>query len=135
MTVSVPTFVEKRKEQIVVKNLTSSDIELLKTKDPFMYYSIPAARNAIMQGKNVVPSRLNVDATSNSMASDKESSTQPAPKLSNVTRQCRISTECHPDLLLEEIICDPDLVAAMSRSSELDDLDSCFLTLLQKMPH
>ncbi|KAL7474666.1 hypothetical protein ACHAW6_000630 [Cyclotella cf. meneghiniana] len=134
-TVSVPTFVEKRKEHIVLKNLTSSEIELLKTKDPFMYYSIPAARNAIMQGKDVVPSRLYVDVPSNSMASDKKHSTRQAPKRNNVTRLSRMSTECHPDLLLEEILCNPDLVAAMSRSSDLDDIEGCFLSLLLKMSH
>ena len=119
MTVSVPTFAEKRKKHIEVNDLTSSDIELLKMNDPFMYYSIPAVRKATLQGKKVVPFLLKFDSPSNSMALHEESSSQ-GPKKTKVTRQSRISTECYPDFKVEEIICDPGFVAAMSKPSELE---------------
>jgi hypothetical protein len=97
-----------------------------------MYYSIPAARNAAMKGKEVDPSVLHADAPSS--ASDKETRTGKTPKIScKVRRQRRVSTECHPDLLLDQILCDSDLIAAASMPSEDEDLDDYFLSFLEKM--
>lgn len=134
MTVSVPTFVQKADEQTEVTNLKSSDIASLKANDPFMYYSIPAARNAAMKGKEVDPSLFHVDVHSSCVASNTEGHARKAPKIScKVTRQRRVSTECHPNLLWDDTLCDPDFVEALSRPSEYDDLDDYFNSLLAKI--
>jgi hypothetical protein len=113
LTVSVPTFVERPVEQLEVSNLTSSDLASLKRNDAFMYYSIPTARAAAMHGKDVDPSLLRVDASTSSPSSEEETTSRKARKVSRkVTRQRRVSTECHPDLMLEELFSDPEFVAA-----------------------
>ena len=134
MTFSVPTFVQKAEEQIEVTNLKSSDIASLKANDPFMYYSIPAARNAAMKGKEVDLSLFHVDAPSSCVAANTEGRTRKVPKIScKVTRQRRVSTECHPNLLWDDILRDPDFVEALSMPSEYDDLDEYFNSLLAKV--
>ncbi|KAL3798837.1 hypothetical protein HJC23_004625 [Cyclotella cryptica] len=134
MTISVPTFVEKAEAQIEVTSLNASDIASLKAYDPFMYYSIPAARNAAMKGKEVEPSLFHADAPSSCVSSNTEVRSRKAPKIScQVTRQRRVSTECHPDLLWGDMSRDPDFVEAMSRPSEYDyDFDDYFSSLLAK---
>jgi hypothetical protein len=113
LTVSVPTFVERPVEQLEVSNLTSSDLASLKRNDAFMYYSIPTARAAAMHGEDVDPSLLRVDASTSSPSSEEETTSRKARKVSRkVTRQRRVSTECHPDLMLEELFSDPEFVAA-----------------------
>ncbi|KAL7475551.1 hypothetical protein ACHAW6_001460 [Cyclotella cf. meneghiniana] len=109
----VPTFpVETTPQHIDVSDLTSSDLASLKRNDPFMYYSIPSAKNAALHCEN----------------SKRFSST----KLS-VTRQGRISTECHPDLLMEKIFTDTNLMASLkdldSYSDDGDDLYDFLLSL------
>ncbi|KAL7484897.1 hypothetical protein ACHAW6_010516 [Cyclotella cf. meneghiniana] len=132
MTVSVPTFVERADAQIEVTNLNSSDISSLKANDPFMYYSIPAARNAAMKGKEVDPSLLHADGPSSTSSSTR---TGKAPKISfKVRRERRVSTECHPDLLLDQMLCDSLLSAAAAyMPSEDDDLEDYFLSFLEKI--
>lgn len=93
--------------------MTSSDLASLKRNDAFMYYSIPTARAAAMHGKDVDPSLLRVDASTSSPSSEEETTSRKARKVSRkVTRQRRVSTECHPDLMLEELFSDPEFVAA-----------------------
>ncbi|KAL7501798.1 hypothetical protein ACHAWX_000360 [Stephanocyclus meneghinianus] len=129
-TVSVPTFVEKPEEQIEVTSLNSSNIAALKTNDPFMYYSIPTARNSAMKGKEVDTSFLHCGALSSTPASDREARNGKAGKISRiVTRQRRVSAECHPSLIWAEMLCVPDVVAAMSTQSECDDLEYVLLFL------
>jgi hypothetical protein len=112
LTVSVPTFrVEKETKQIDTAEISSSDLNMLKRKDSFLYYSIPAARNAAMHGRELDPSLLRVSAETKT-DSDRR-------KARKVSRQSRISTECHPDLLFEEMFSDEATV--QSEKNELDD--------------
>ncbi|KAL7485037.1 hypothetical protein ACHAW6_010623 [Cyclotella cf. meneghiniana] len=61
LTVSVPTFrVEKETKQMDNAEISSSDLNMLKRKDSFMYYSIPAARDAVIRGRELDPSVLRV---------------------------------------------------------------------------
>ena len=49
---TVPTMKDKTVKTLDESSLkTSSDLEALKARDPFMYYSIPAVKEAVMQGK------------------------------------------------------------------------------------
>ncbi|KAL7516958.1 hypothetical protein ACHAWX_001925 [Stephanocyclus meneghinianus] len=132
LTVSVPTFFERADEQIEVTSLNSSDIDSLKTNDPFMYYSIPAARNAAMKGQEVDPSLLHAYAPSSTP--DTETRTGKASKIScKIRRQRRVSTECHPDLLLDQTLCNSDFKSATCMPSEDDDQDDYFLSFLEEM--
>ncbi|KAL7480101.1 hypothetical protein ACHAW6_005805 [Cyclotella cf. meneghiniana] len=49
----VDTFAEKVRRQIDLRNISSSDLTSLKQDDPFMYYSIPAVRNASWQCEHI----------------------------------------------------------------------------------
>jgi len=51
--IAVSTFSEKVPRHLDIRNISSSDLALLKEDDPFMYYSIPAVRNATRQGEHV----------------------------------------------------------------------------------
>ncbi|KAL3793963.1 hypothetical protein HJC23_009446 [Cyclotella cryptica] len=115
LTVPVPTFrVIKKPKQMDTTDISSFDLETLKRTDLFMYYSIPAVRSAAMHSEERYPSML-----PDSSETKTDSDTRKARK---ITRQCRVSTECHPDLLFEEMFNDEDLVATLpSENSELDD--------------
>ena len=49
----VSTFQEKTPRKLDAQHLTSADLSSLKENDPFMYYSIPAVRQAVMKGRVV----------------------------------------------------------------------------------
>ncbi|KAL7477023.1 hypothetical protein ACHAW6_002842 [Cyclotella cf. meneghiniana] len=103
--ISEPTFpVETAPQQMDVTSLTSAELSELKINDPFMYYSIPFVRNAALHGKDVSV----LDVPSRSTSIDNE-----CPKRS-VTRQRRISTEFHPDVLLEEIFADQEFMSSLN---------------------
>jgi hypothetical protein len=111
MTLTVPTFVEKQAKQMDTEGLTLSDLDLLKKNDTFMYYSIASVRNAEMHCKDVDQSVLSSNAG--------------ACKSQKVTRKQRVSTECHPMLLLEEMFTDTKTVSAD------DALDEYIASLLE----
>jgi hypothetical protein len=95
VTFIVPTFPKESTKALEVcpSTLSSQDLALLKEQDSFMYYSIPSTRNK---------------ATLNSLpVSEMEGSRK-------IKRQSRISFECHPDLLFEDVT---------SESSNQDDCD------------
>ena len=88
----VPTFREEGPNAIDLASLTSADIEQLKTQDAFMYYSIPTVSATAVNGEEV-------DATAllSSLTSGRTTSCM-------VERKKRLSTECHPDVLIEELV-------------------------------
>ncbi|KAL7515891.1 hypothetical protein ACHAWX_000964 [Stephanocyclus meneghinianus] len=105
--ITIPTFpVETAPQQLDVTSLTSAELSELKINDPFMYYSIPSVRNAALHGKDVDASFLDVPSRSTSVDNE-------CPKRS-VTRKRRISTECHPDIMLEEIFADQEFMASLN---------------------
>jgi len=79
-----------------------NDIELLKEKDPFLYRSIPAFHRAMLLHHTVNHTQLlmvNEDPLEDeSKCSNSEIS----------IRKTRMSTECHPEKLLENSIRDDD---------------------------
>ncbi|KAL7481234.1 hypothetical protein ACHAW6_006909 [Cyclotella cf. meneghiniana] len=98
----VPTFpVETAPQHMDVSDLTSSNLASLKRNDPFMYYSIPSAKNAALHCEK----------------SKRNSSTE-----LSVTRQRRISTECHPDLLLEKMLTDTNFTASLKELDSYSDI-------------
>ncbi|KAL3801550.1 hypothetical protein HJC23_000988 [Cyclotella cryptica] len=59
----VPTLFRKSPKQINLMDLRVSDLSALKEDDPFLYYSIPAARKSAMHGIIVNESVSNVIAS------------------------------------------------------------------------
>ncbi|KAL7486340.1 hypothetical protein ACHAW6_011934, partial [Cyclotella cf. meneghiniana] len=97
----VPTFpAETAPQHMDVSDLTSSDLASLKRNDPFMYYSIPSAKNAALHCEDY------------SMFVDLEKSKRNSLTEVSVTRQRRISTECHPDILMEKMFTDTNFIAS-----------------------
>ncbi|KAL3767913.1 hypothetical protein ACHAWO_001809 [Cyclotella atomus] len=93
---TVPTFAPKpsNPKQVCTDGLSPKNLAVLKKSDPFLYYSIPAVREARLHLKEVHV----LEHSSNSPS--QVNSAQPC----NVTRKSRLSFECHPDLLIEDEI-------------------------------
>ena len=104
---TVKTVFEPPKHKTIgLKNMSDKDLKSLKMQDPFSYYSIPGVRSASLLGKDIDTSDLGtcrIKGTSSCPArlQTEQSKTQ---SLTTVTRSTRISFECHPDLLLEELL-------------------------------
>lgn len=125
-TFTVPTFREKPTESIEVSDLTPSEIASLKKKDPFMYYSIPAARKSAMKAKEFDPSLLAGDASSSCSSSTEEGSRKSRKVSQKVTKQRRLSMEMHPDALMDELLNDAEFMSTISQSSGSDASDFDF---------
>ncbi|KAL3779318.1 hypothetical protein HJC23_013768 [Cyclotella cryptica] len=96
--ISIPTFpIERAQQQMDVTSLTSSELSDLKRDDPFMYYSISSVRSAALRGKDVDISLFRSQSTA------LQSSSVDRIYEGTVTRQRRVSTECHPDLLYADL--------------------------------
>lgn len=113
---TVPTFRPKAPEkQITVKDLSSQDLGELKKNDPFLYYSIPQVRKAkFLQQDQSSPLHIQGD------------------EAQKVTRQSRLSFECHGDLLLDDLLIDIARESA-DRSDVREDEDDLFLSMISEM--
>jgi hypothetical protein len=112
---TVPTFRPKAPEkQITVKDLSSQDLGELKKNDPFLYYSIPQVRKAKF---------LQQDQSSLQIQGD---------GAQKVTRQSRLSFECHGDLLLDDLLIDIARESA-DRSDVREDEDDLFLSMISEV--
>ena len=92
-------ILRKPKREIDLQQVSADDLRTLKKQDAFMYYSIPGVRNAEMQMKDIDLSNLR-----NCLSCPARMQTVQATSISKVERSTRISYECHPDLLLEELL-------------------------------
>ncbi|KAL3776282.1 hypothetical protein HJC23_003152 [Cyclotella cryptica] len=121
---TVPTFpVKAPPREMDVEDLTNSDVAALKKSDPFMYYSIPSLRSATLRGEDVNESAvLNLMPRRGSKRSETESQRDVASKRT-VSRRTRISAECHPDLLMEDIFPTGDFTSSFDKL-KLDDDDA-----------
>lgn len=117
----VPTFpAERAPQHLDVSELTSSDLALLRRDDPFMYYSIPSVKIAALHCEDVhTPAGLALPPNPNGseMESKDDSSTK-----RTVTRQRRISAECHPDIFMGEMFADTKFMSSVEAlESDIDD--------------
>ena len=91
----VPTIRHPEQQQpkvINVKQLNEDELKLLKKLDPFLYYSIPAVKKAKLT--NVKPIDHNEVLKEAAMSSDS----------GMVSRRTRVSTECAPSMLLDDLM-------------------------------
>ena len=98
---------------------TVDDLQSIKEKDPFLYYSIRPAVVKADVSNDETPSTKSYIARSSS----KRSKVQPR----TVTRNSRISFECHPDVLILE-----EFEDSLSKDADEDDID-CLDIFLQKV--
>lgn len=117
------TVFEKPTQQMNIGDLKTSDVEALKAKDPFMYYSIPGTvRSAEL--------RTEFDASSFGVRTNTSGTTSKKQKRENkdciITRKTRVSFE-YADLLLENLIEDVEFA-----QSEVDDVQDSFLDMLAR---
>lgn len=94
----IATVFEKPQKKLDIKDITFSDLASLKKSDPFMYYSIPAIRKAVLYGKEVDSSEISMPISDQIQRTMRGRSSK-----NQVTRQSRISFECYTDLLLEDL--------------------------------
>mmetsp|Transcript_35922 Transcript_35922/g.65892 ORF Transcript_35922/g.65892 Transcript_35922/m.65892 type:complete len:161 (-) Transcript_35922:164-646(-) len=103
-TMRVPTATTKPTVEIDLTHLSESDLSSLQQKDPFMYHSIPSIHKARLYLKDIDHSTLVAPK---------------APQASSiVSRKSRVSTECHMDVLLEDLL-DLDDEEFMSECQQL----------------
>ena len=88
---------------LALKTVSNDDLKSIKKKDPFLYYSIPGVRSARLLGKEVDTANLGtckIRSCPSSLFTKSRRVYQPAL---TATRRKRISFECHPDLLFEDL--------------------------------
>ena len=99
--VLVPTIKQVHHREIDTRRLSENDLQTLRMKDPFMYHSIPAVHNAAITLQKVDIANISTQASS------------------VVTQKSRISTECHPSLMMERFLQDEDFESLRSALDEL----------------
>ena len=89
---------------IGLKDIDASDLKSIKEQDPFLYYSIPGVRSAELLGKDIDTSDLGTcQFKSASCCPTRSQRRQIRGRSHTVTRSTRISFECHPDLLYDDV--------------------------------
>ena len=123
----------------VNKALSAQDLQALKKKDPFLYYSIPGVRNAAVRfNANAVDMhqlaqdglRRNCASCPASIQTAAATSVEESAKVKRCTR---ISFECHTDLLLEDLMNDDGEDIDMDMLKRLNDsrLEEDWMTLFE----
>lgn len=81
---------KKSPREINVNGIREGDLRAIRSRDPFLYYSIPAVRSAKMLLKDIDVTNLGRSAMERSCHQ-------------SVVKRCTcMSFECHPDLLLAD---------------------------------
>ena len=84
---------DQQQKEIDIRQFNVDDLKLLKTKDPFLYYSIPALNKAKLTSKTVDHNQVLQDAVQ----------LQHPSTNALVSRRSRVSTECHAAITFEEL--------------------------------
>lgn len=108
----IPTDVTnlENEKAIDVASLCSSELALLKKNDPFMYYSIPGAREETMTSHELDITDLNLHETRSRPLNDDKDQSQPCLRRSTsnanvlVKRRSRISYETHFSLVIDDMM-------------------------------
>lgn len=103
--IKVPLATEKPKpKQIDLRTVSANDLKSIEKQDTFLYYSIPGVRSAKVLGRDIDTS----DLATSKIPRDRgfKAEQDKASQSQTVTRRSCISFECHPDLLLEDLLDD-----------------------------
>ena len=125
----------KEVQELDISNFSLSDLESLHDEDPFMYYSIPGVRRAAVSLEDLVCSDVNAlirrgggqalspcRITTSSLSSNVGESSSFQATTTKISRQSRISFECHGIVLMEDL-----LLKDGDDDTSADDLDHFFL--------
>jgi hypothetical protein len=107
----IDTFESKPQQTHTIDISSSTGLAALKKNDAFMYYSIPAAREAEGFKKGIETSKVGSRLDS-------------APTKVKVTRQRRISVERHQDEGMEDLIYEMMTTLKMGRNKSRADKES-----------
>ncbi len=108
---------------------TEDDLQTLKKKDPFMYFSIPSVRDATMLLKDFDISSLETPSIRRNCISCPARIQKHGDSSSNkiIKRKSCISMECHSDLIMAELLGDDSF---REEDKEEDDELNSLLKLL-----
>ena len=112
-SIVVPTNASspEQREVFDISNLSNEDLQALRKKDPFLYYSIPSVRRAEL-GFNDSSCSCSCSSkgldSSVSAAAVSDDYNDKSSASTTVKRCTRVSFECHADLLLEEYLSELD---------------------------
>jgi hypothetical protein len=96
----------QRLASIGTLTLSAQDLRSLKKQDPFLYYSLPGVREASVQQKRVDMHQIAQEGLRRTCASCPASiqTVATSDTTAKVKRCTRVSFECAPDLLLEDLL-------------------------------
>ena len=104
-----------------ITDISADELHLIKEQDPFLYYSIPTKvhQDPPRDRKRGSCTSLSSSSSDSSSSSSSLSSTEDRPFMQQqptrrVSRKSCISVECHPDLLMDDIL---------QNNVDLDDMD------------
>ena len=112
------------------KSLSVQDLQSLKKRDPFLYYSIPGVRQATVRRREVDIHKLAQDGLRRECVScpaSIQTNTESEP-VAKVKRCTRVSFECPADLLMEDLM-EKHMEKFAADDSRLDDLLTDLLEL------
>lgn len=95
----------KKTKKVDIKDISADDLKYIQKQDPFMYYSIPGVRSVNVLMKDTDTSDLEASRFRTCILCPSRLETvQDKAQPQMVTQSSRISFECHPDLLLEDLL-------------------------------
>ncbi len=134
VTVSIPTFkCDAVKNEVRMPEMRASDLENLRAKDPFLYYSIPSVRERAMKLKDIPYDSSFVGNASQHhqngaiRLSNSEDVLLPAQ---TIDRKSRISFEGHVDMVFFEML--DECKRKRGDHEECDILDDALAELLSE---
>src|SRR6056300_170569 len=90
----IPTAGSPKQREVDISNINHEDLQALREKDAFLYYSIPSVRRA----------ELGFGDSSRSSGVLDSPAAAEASASTTVKRCTRVSFECHSDLLMEDYL-------------------------------
>ena len=91
--IRVPTIMHKpRPREVDISQMNETELQLLKTQDPFLYHSIPQIKKAKLGVHPIDHTKVLQDVATQSSSDH------------IISRQTRVSTECHASLAIEGFI-------------------------------
>ena len=94
----IPTTGSPEQREVDISNISHEDLQALREKDAFLYYSIPSVRHAELGFSDPSRSSRVLDSPAAAAASEEASAS------TTVKRCTRVSFECHTDLLMEDYL-------------------------------
>mmetsp|Transcript_24169 Transcript_24169/g.41125 ORF Transcript_24169/g.41125 Transcript_24169/m.41125 type:complete len:147 (-) Transcript_24169:77-517(-) len=121
-TIMIPTdnTLNPADREIDLRHMDEKEVKSLQKSDPFMYYSIPGVLQASLRHNDVNYSDIA------SLTHAHPSTSQGEDDTSKVFRRTRFSFECHPGVLMEDLMGELGQELDDDLSLDYDDILSMF---------